>query len=279
MVTRKDLDEVKENCLACLEFAQSYVSFLNDAENYLRRDGGEVWDTECELSRQILLWSELNPELSPTLYLACFSGKWFTIEIEEHLLIANAERRRPIHLLQRETTAHAAALSIVVAIHSAFVSASCFPGGFREKIKLILATLKYVIRDVAWETIESEIKLEWAAAVSKLERDAQQGIAEAPPPEAIAVEVGQSATASPADPASVAGVSPSELATQLSIDNRTLNRYAKGAGVQTPEQGKRDHKYTAADQRKICIYILEHVTGEKVKAAAERLRAQLPSAE
>lgn len=47
------------------------------------------------------------------------------------------------------------------------------------------------------------------------------------------------------------GFSPAAIALELDVTTRTLNRYAKDAGVSTPARGQRNHLYTSAERDKI----------------------------
>jgi hypothetical protein len=62
-----------------------------------------------------------------------------------------------------------------------------------------------------------------------------------------------------------------ELARELVISSRTLNHYAKAAGVTTPGRGKKNHKYSFEDRSAILEYVNEHVTEQAIAQRARDL--------
>jgi len=56
-----------------------------------------------------------------------------------------------------------------------------------------------------------------------------------------------------------------ELMEMTNLGNTSLNKYAKHAGVETPERGKKNHRYSTADAVTILEVILKHASYKKVK--------------
>ncbi len=72
-----------------------------------------------------------------------------------------------------------------------------------------------------------------------------------------------------------ANYSPSDLLKRLSITDTTLARYADAAGVKRPGRGKRNHRYSATDARRIAEAILKANAEQVTKAKAQELLNQL----
>jgi hypothetical protein len=62
-----------------------------------------------------------------------------------------------------------------------------------------------------------------------------------------------------------------ELTIQLGVSSRTINAYAKKAGVKTPRHGERNHRYSDDDRRKIFECYAENGSDAKVKSKARGL--------
>ena len=69
---------------------------------------------------------------------------------------------------------------------------------------------------------------------------------------------------------------PAQIAKELGVTSRTLNTYAKGAGVTTPGKGKRDHRYSASERRLILQFAANKGGDAEV---AERARTLLKETE
>ena len=59
------------------------------------------------------------------------------------------------------------------------------------------------------------------------------------------------------------------------MSDDTFSRYAKSAGVVTPEQGQREHRYDREDVLKICRTIINSTATKRFKEAAARLLTEL----
>ncbi len=79
----------------------------------------------------------------------------------------------------------------------------------------------------------------------------------------------------PADPA-VAGYTVTALRELTDLENSTLNRYARKAGVRIAPRGKKDFRYSLAEARAILQAILDGSTQDEVRSKCRKALSELP---
>jgi hypothetical protein len=63
-----------------------------------------------------------------------------------------------------------------------------------------------------------------------------------------------------------------ELSREIGVSTRTLNKYAKAAGVTTPRQGQRDYRYSEEDRTRILAKIVESCVDPALVASCRQLQ-------